>query len=97
MSTTENILVIKVDQSDAIAQLVEYGKQQGYVTYDDILEILPEAEEDPNWLENAFAVLIKAGVQYIDNDQDIEPNNREEDEETEFDNSKGLVLKYKIG
>ena len=72
MSTTENKLIIKVDRSASIAHLMEFGKQQGYVTYDNILKILPEAEEDSNWLESAFAGLINAGVQYIENDQDIE-------------------------
>ena len=85
MSTTENKLIIEVDQSAAIARLVEFGKRQGYVTYDDILKILPEAEEDSDWLESAFAGLINAGIQYIENDQDIESNNRESDRESEID------------
>ena len=83
MSTTENKLIIEIDQSTAIARLVEFGNQQGYVTYDDILKILPEAEEDSDWLENAFAGLINAGIQYIENEQDIETNNREADREPE--------------
>jgi len=85
MSTTENKLIIKVDQSVAIARLVEFGKEQGYVTYDDILKILPEAEEDSDWLESAFAGLINAGIQYTENDQDIESNNRESDRDAELD------------
>jgi len=85
MSTTENKLIIKVDQSAAIARLVEYGKRQGYVTYDDILKILPEAEDDSDWLESAFVGLINAGIQYIENDQEIETNKRETDREAGFD------------
>ena len=85
MSTTENKLNIEVDQPVAIARLVEFGKRQGYVTYDDILKILPEAEEDSDWLESAFVGLINAGIQYIENDQDIESNNRESDREAELD------------
>ncbi len=37
------------------------------------------------WLENAFVELINAGIQYIENDQDIESNNRELDQEDELD------------
>ena len=85
MSTTVNKLIIKVGQSEAIARLVEYGKRQGYVTYDDILKILPEAEDDLDWLESAFVGLINAGIQYIENDQDMESNNRGSDQEAEFD------------
>ena len=85
MSTTENKLIIKVDRSASIARLVEFGNQQGFVTYDDILKILPEAEEDSNWLENAFAGLINAGIQYIENDQDREFDNPDIDQDDEFD------------
>jgi RNA polymerase primary sigma factor len=85
MSTTINKLIMKVDQTGAIARLVEYGKEQGYLTYDDILKILPEAEEDPNWLENAFAALINAGVHYLDDDPEIESDKRDSDRESESD------------
>ena len=85
MSTTENKLIIKVDQSAAMARLIEFGKRKGYVTYDDILKILPEAEKDSNWQDNAFAGLINAGIQYIENDQDIESHNLEAERESEFD------------
>ena len=85
MSTEINKLIIQVDQTGAIARLVEYGKEQGYVTFDDILKILPDAEEDPNWLENAFAALINAGVQYLDEDPEIESDKRDSDRESESD------------
>ena len=85
MSSSINKLIIKVDQSAAIARLVEYGKEQGHVTYEDILKILPEAEEDPNWLENAFAALINADIQYLDDDGDIESDKRGSDRESESD------------
>ena len=81
MSTTENKLIIEVDQSVATARLVEFGKRQGYVTYDDILKILPEAEEDSDWLESAFIGLINAGIRYIENDQDIESHTRKSNQE----------------
>jgi RNA polymerase primary sigma factor len=79
MSSTENKLIIEVDQSSSIARLVAYGQQQGYVSYEDILKFCPEAEEDPIFLENAFAGLIRGGIQYVENIQDIKPNNDEED------------------
>lgn len=44
MSTAENKLIIKVDRSASIARLVEFGEQQGYITYDNILYILSEAQ-----------------------------------------------------
>ena len=85
MTTTENKLIIEIDQSVAIARLVEYGQQKGYITYDDILKILPEVEEDPDWLENAFSGLIAAGVRYIEDEQQIEPAEPVTDSEAEYD------------
>ena len=85
MTTTENKLIIEIDQSVAIARLVEYGQQKGYITYDDILKIIPEVEEDPDWLENAFSGLIASGVRYIEDEQQIEPDEPVTDSEAEYD------------
>jgi RNA polymerase primary sigma factor len=89
MSTSINKLIVKVDQSSVFARLVEYGKEQGYVTYDQILKIIPEVAEDPHWLENAFAALIGAGIQYLDDDQDIEVNKLDPDRESQSDHRVG--------
>ena len=44
MSETTNTLTIKVESTVSIAHLIEFGEQKGYVTYDDILRLLPEVE-----------------------------------------------------
>jgi RNA polymerase primary sigma factor len=85
MSTTVNKLLVEVEQTGSIARLVAFGKEQGYLTYDDILTILPEAEEDPSSLENAFAALINAGIQYLDDDSEIEPDESDSDQESQLD------------
>jgi RNA polymerase primary sigma factor len=85
MSTAINKLFIKFDQSESIARLVEFGKEQGYVSYDDILKIIPAAENDSDWLENAFGALISAGIHYIEDDQDTEANNKDTDQGAEVD------------
>ena len=85
MSTSINKLIIHVDQSPSIARLVEFGKEQGYVTYDDILKIIPAAENDSDWLENAFGALINAGIQYIEDDRDTEAKNKGANQGDEVD------------
>lgn len=50
----------------SIAYLVELGKDQGYVTLDDILNIFPEAEQDLEQLEDAYQALLGAGIQILD-------------------------------
>ena len=85
MSTVVNKLIIEVDQTGPIARLVAYGNEQGYLTYDDILKILPEAEEDPSSLENVFAALINAGIQYLDDDSDIESVEHDLDRDSQSD------------
>ena len=85
MSTSINKLVIRMDQSESIARLVEFGQGQGYVTYDDILKIIPAAESDSDRLENAFAALISAGIQYIENDQNRESYSQKADQAEELD------------
>jgi RNA polymerase primary sigma factor len=85
MSAIVNKLIIEVDQTGPVARLVAFGKEQGYLTYDDILKILPEAEEDPGSLENVFAALISAGIQYLDDDSEIESAEHDLDRESQLD------------
>jgi len=49
-----------------VAHIVEMGRQQGYLTYDEILEVLPEVERDLDFLEKIFAALISAGISVYD-------------------------------
>jgi len=60
----ENKLLIDVKETKdvPIVRLVELGRQKGFVTYDDILDILPEAEQDQDHLEAAFTALLAAGI-----------------------------------
>jgi RNA polymerase primary sigma factor len=54
------------DELSAITRLLELGRKKGFVTIDDILSFFPEAEQDVDQLEEAFASLISAGIPYID-------------------------------
>lgn len=43
-------------------ELLRKGKRQGFLTFDDILEAFPQAEEDMAQLEDLYASLLESGV-----------------------------------
>ena len=58
------------DESTPIELLIELGDSQGYVTYDDVMEAIPEAELNIEQLEDALAALIERGIEISDTDVD---------------------------
>jgi RNA polymerase primary sigma factor len=79
------------EEYPAIARLIELGRQKSYVTIDDILHFFPDAEQDVEQLEEAFAALISAGIPYVEDlasieepsEDDIGSDEVEEEEEEE--------------
>jgi RNA polymerase primary sigma factor len=71
----------------AIEQLLGLGNTQGYVTYDDVMKAVPEAELNIEQLEDALAALIERGIEISDADlvepvDDQEPKKEEASVET---------------
>jgi RNA polymerase primary sigma factor len=58
--------LINEEESSAIEQLLELGRERGFVMVDDILRFFPEAEGDIDQLERAYTALLSAGVTYLD-------------------------------
>jgi RNA polymerase primary sigma factor len=56
----------------AIARLIELGRQKSYVTIDDILHFFPEAEQEVEQLEEAFAALMSAGIPYVEDETPLD-------------------------
>ncbi len=77
----ENDLITVVEDDDeefsAIARLIELGRQKSYVTIEDILHFFPEAEQEVEQLEEAFAALMSAGIAYIEDSVTEEPTDEE--------------------
>jgi len=66
------------EEFSAVAQLVELGREKGYVTYDDILHFFPKLEEgEMDQLEEIFAALIGAGIDYIEDEPGEEPSDED--------------------
>jgi len=51
----------------AIDQLIELGRERGYVTINDLLAVFPEVERDIDQLEDAYAALLSVGITFLDN------------------------------
>jgi RNA polymerase primary sigma factor len=66
-----------------IANLIELGREKGYVTLDDISSTLPESERSITQLEEIFAALLSASISYIEDDKSPEPS--DDDLEVEDD------------
>lgn len=47
-------------------QLIEKGKERGYVTYSEILKSFPQIEEDVNFLESLYESFATAGVDVLE-------------------------------
>jgi RNA polymerase primary sigma factor len=82
------------DEHPAIARLIDLGRQKSYVTIDDILSLFPEAEQDVDQLEEAFAALLSAGIPYMDETTETGPSEEElvEGEEVEEDPRRVVVI-----
>lgn len=84
----------ELNEYPAIARLIELGRQKSYVTIDDILHFFPDAEQDVEQLEEAFAALMSAGIPYVEDETpldgpseddleiDLDDKDLDEDEET---------------
>jgi RNA polymerase primary sigma factor len=75
------------EEHSAIARMIELGRQKSYVTIDDILGFFPDAEQDVDQLEEAFAALLSAGIPYVDEAAVAGPSEEDliEEEEIEED------------
>lgn len=76
------------NDSDIWQQLVEQGEKQGFVTFDDILQLLPDVEQNISQLEELLDALSEAGVEVTSNRpaKDSEPEEAEAPAE-DLDNS----------
>ncbi len=83
---TEELGTENIEQPDTLAELLARASRQGYITYDEILETLPEIEERLDVLEDLFARL---------RDMDIPVQDQVEDEEDEIELPPSRVISAK--
>ncbi len=61
--------VKKEEKNDAFEEIVNRGKQRGFVTEDEIIHILPDVEMDLDALERLYGSLEDAGVRVVTSDE----------------------------
>jgi RNA polymerase primary sigma factor len=57
----ENAVVMTPEE--ALSHLLGLGRTQGYVSYDDVLRVMPEVENNLEQLEDTFAALFEQGIE----------------------------------
>ncbi|NQU30472.1 MAG: sigma-70 family RNA polymerase sigma factor [Anaerolineae bacterium] len=62
----KNLVEVEEKASPGIIKLLALGRKKRFVTFDDILNIFPSAEQDVAQLEEAFAALLSAGIPFIE-------------------------------
>ena len=91
-----NAIANREEEHPALARLIDFGRKKSFVTIDDILSFFPEAEQEVDQLEEAFAALISAGIPYIDDVTVGAPTEDEltavEEEETEGESHRAVVV-----
>jgi RNA polymerase primary sigma factor len=64
---TEATEMLSESQTELIQGLIQYGEEQGYLTMDDILDHVPEADANVELLESVFDAIISAGISFSEN------------------------------
>src|ERR1043165_3613744 len=63
-----------LDMSDAaVKKLIKTAKARGFVTYDELNEVLPSEEVSSEQIEDTMAMLSDMGINVIDTDEAEEP------------------------
>jgi RNA polymerase primary sigma factor len=60
--TEANETSTPLSPEQALEHLLNLGRTQGYVSYDDVLKVMPEAESNMEQLEDTFAALFEQGI-----------------------------------
>ena len=82
----ETIVLEAAESTESLAELLERASRQGFITYDEILEALPEVEERLDVLEELFSKLRELDIPVQDQSEDA-------DEEVELPPSRVISAK----
>ena len=73
----------KSTPANDIAQLIQLGREQGYLTHSDITDTLPDGSTDEDNFEEIIQVLGDMGIKVFENTPDQDELMLGEDEETD--------------
>ncbi len=78
-----SIEALAVEELSSEEQLINIGREKGYVTYEDILSFFPDAEKNIEQLEELFSALSDAGISVVASEDEAADQLIDEDEEEE--------------
>ncbi|HUF40188.1 MAG TPA: sigma-70 family RNA polymerase sigma factor [Anaerolineales bacterium] len=82
------------ESSARIKQLIQHGREKGFVTIDDILAFLPDAENDLDQLEEAFTALLAARIQYVEETPNKDGDDELSQDEDDSDSEGGRTMSF---
>ena len=78
---------------DAVRKLVKKGREQGFVTQQELLKAVPNVEDDLLLLDEIYSLFLDLGIDVIDVKDEMIWKNKEEEEEKTIKNKKDIELK----
>ena len=82
------------EDENRIQQLIQHGREKGFVTIDDILIFLPDAEQDLDQLEEAFTALLKARIEYVEDASTRDAEDELSADDDEVEESGGRTMSF---
>jgi len=76
-----------------ITRLIELGRRKGFITLDDIIKQFPEAEQDLDQLEETFALLLSAGIPFVEETVDTGDTAESDESETVDEKEEEISIK----
>jgi RNA polymerase primary sigma factor len=80
-----------LDADSPLAHLIELGQEQGFVSIDNVLQMIPGEQRQAEQLEEIFEILLNAGIQIMDEDEELPVAKAKEAVEDEEDEERGYA------
>ncbi len=98
MARTKKFIVHPSDDKlaqfpDAVKKLVKKGREQGFVTQQELLKAVPNVEDDLLLLDEIYSLFLDLGIDVIDVKDEMIWKNKEEEEEQMIKDKKEIELK----
>jgi RNA polymerase sigma factor (sigma-70 family) len=79
VAEASSIEALAIEELSSEEQLINIGREKGYVTYEDILSLFPDAEKNIEQLEELFSALSDMGISVIasEDEADLTPEEQE--------------------
>ncbi|KIQ02718.1 RNA polymerase sigma factor RpoD [Agrobacterium tumefaciens] len=82
---------------DAVKKMIKAAKKRGYVTMDELNEVLPSDQVDPDRIEDIMAMLSEMGINVVEDEDAEEATTETEDKEADDEESEGGELAPSAG